>query len=151
MKKYGENYIKNVDFEFNNGSSETIWNGLIESLPEYVQLTFHFCKEMPGINELPHDCFSAVLNDKIFEIFFLTNSKFFIGEESYLRLNNNVHYSRYWMNKVKGKKKTDASFELAEVLNGFHMTEKEKALLLPLMMTMHGKFLNYNPLGIILL
>lgn len=137
MKKYGENYIKNVDFEFNNGSSETIWNGLIESLPEYVQLTFHFCKEMPGINELPHDCFSAVLNDKIFEIFFITNSKFFIGEESYLRLNNNVHYSRYWMNKVKGKKKTDASFELAEVLNGFHMTEKEKALLLPLMMTMH--------------
>lgn len=108
---------------------------MIESLPEYVQSTFYFCKEMPGINELTQNDFSAILNNKLFEMFIIIHSKYFIDGESYLRLSNDVHYSRYWMNKVKGVKKTQATFELAEMLNEANMTEKERALLLPLMMT----------------
>lgn len=131
----GENYVQDPDFPLDNGSLELIWNGLIESLPEYVQSTFYFCKEMPGINELTQKDFSAILNNKLFEMFIIIHSKYFIDGESYLRLSNDTHYSRYWMNKVKGKKKTDATFELAEMLNEAQMTEKERALLLPLMMT----------------
>lgn len=131
----GENYVQDPDFPLHNGSLELIWNGLIESLPEYVQSTFYFCKEMPGINELTQKDFSAILNNKLFEMFIIIHSKYFIDGESYLRLSNDTHYSRYWMNKVKGKKKTDATFELAEMLNEVQMTEKERALLLPLMMT----------------
>ena len=48
------------------------------------------------------------------------------------------------MNKVKGRRKTEANFELAEMLNEIQMTEKERALLLPLMMTTCGKFPCYS-------
>ncbi len=48
------------------------------------------------------------------------------------------------MNKVKGRRKTEANFELAEMLNEIQMTEKERALLLPLMMTTCGKFSCYS-------
>lgn len=135
----GDNYVQDPDFTLHNGTLELIWNGLIESLPEYVQSTFYFCKEMPGINELTQNDFSAILNNKLFEMFIIIHSKYFIDGESYLRLSNDVHYSRYWMNKVKGVKKTEATFELAEMLNEANMTEKERALLLPLMMTTCGK------------
>ena len=138
-----EAYVQEADFEFNNGTTETIWDGLISSLPEYVMQTFYFCKELPGINELDQKDFSEILNNKLYEIFILVHSKFFINGESYLRLSNNVHYSRRWMTKVKGQRKTLATFELAETLEQFEMTDKERAILLPLIITMPGNFKFY--------
>lgn len=136
MSEEGDAYLPDKDFEMNNATFDLIWDGLINSLPQYVQSTFFYCKEMPGINELEPKDFAAILNNKLFEIFIIIHSKFFINGESYLRLSNNVHYSRHWMLKVKGRVKTEATFELANTLNEFEMTLKEKALLLPLIMTM---------------
>jgi len=138
MEVEGEAYVQDPEFEFYNGTTKTIWDGLISSLPEYVMQTFYFCKELPGINELDQKDFSAILNNKLYEIFILVHSKFFINGESYLRLSNNVHYSRNWMIKVKGLRKTMATFELAEALEEFEMTKKERAILLPLIITMPG-------------
>lgn len=135
MKEQGDDYIEDSDLKLFNGTSDTIWNGLIESLPEYVQSTFYFCKEMPGINELPHHEFSTVINNKLFELFHTVHSRFFFDDECYLILKNKAHYSKFWMTKVKGKKKTDSTFELSEMLNKVGMTGKERALLIPLMLT----------------
>ena len=43
------------------------------------------------------------------------------------------------MNKVKGKKKTDAVFDFVEQLNRLQMTTRERSLLLPLIITMHDE------------
>lgn len=125
--------------QFNNASLDEIWSGLIGFVPCMVKLIIVFVKEMPGLNELSPKDFTTIINNRMFDSFILIHSCFFINGESYLRLNNNAHYSRYWMNKVKGKKKTDAVFDFVEQLNALQMTTRERSLLLPLIITMHDE------------
>ncbi len=80
-----------------------------------------------------------MINNRLFDTYILIHSGFYIKGESYLRLGNNAHYSRYWMNKVKGKHLIDNVFEFAESLNALEMTVKEKSLLIPLVITMHDE------------
>ena len=119
-------------------SYNQVWDALIENIPLMVKDAIVFCKELPGLNELSHADFANVLNGKFFDFFILTNSCLFINGESYLRLTDDYNYTRYWMYLISERKKIDSMFQIAEMINEFSMTEKEKALLIPLVLTIPG-------------
>lgn len=115
---------------------EKVRANLIQSIPGFVKSVILFAKEVPGLNELNETDFATIINNKLFDFFVIMNSILFINGESYLYLPNNVHYSRYWLNKIKGKATTDALFEFVTELNELGLTNKEKALLIVLVFTM---------------
>jgi hypothetical protein len=139
LKKEIQSVEANDFSQFHNANLEDIWNGLIEFVPRMVKMVISFAKEIPGLNELSPKDFTTLINNRLFDTYILIHSGFYIKGESYLRLGNNAHYSRYWMNKVKGKHLIDNVFEFAESLNALEMTVKEKSLLIPLVITMHDE------------
>lgn len=115
---------------------DQVWSSLVQSIPEFVKSVILFFKEVPGLNEINESDFANILNNKLFDFFVIMNSILFIKGESYLHLPNNIHYTRYWMQKIKGKYTTDVLFEFVQDLNDLNMTNKEKALFIVLVFTM---------------
>nr|ASL70614.1 nuclear receptor [Brachionus koreanus] len=115
---------------------DQVWSSLVQSIPEFVKSVILFFKEVPGLNEINEGDFANILNSKLFDFFVVMNSILFIKGESYLHLPNNIHYTRYWMQKIKGKYTTDVLFEFVQELNDLNMTNKEKALFIVLVFTM---------------
>nr|ASL70503.1 nuclear receptor [Brachionus rotundiformis] len=115
---------------------DQVWSSLVQSIPEFVKSVILFFKEVPGLNEINESDFANILNNKLFDFFVIMNSILFIKGESYLHLPNNIHYTRYWMQKIKGKYTTDVLFEFVQEMNDLNMTNKEKALFIVLVFTM---------------
>ncbi|RNA00497.1 nuclear receptor subfamily 1 group D member 2, partial [Brachionus plicatilis] len=115
---------------------DQVWSSLVQSIPEFVKSVILFFKEVPGLNEINESDFANILNNKLFDFFVIMNSILFIKGESYLHLPNNIHYTRYWMQKIKGKYTTDFLFDFVQEMNDLSMTNKEKALFIVLVFTM---------------
>ena len=141
-KKILQQIERNEVPDYFNLNYEQVWNALVNNLPMYVKNLVSFAKELPGLNELGSSDFACILNGKLFDFFILTNSCLFINGESYLKLNEEYNYSRYWMYQITERRKIDSMFEIAEMINEFPMTEKEKALLIPLVLTIPGQSKN---------
>jgi len=140
LKKTLEHLETNNHMEgFNAATKQEIWTGLVEFVPGVVRLIVSFVKEMPGLNELTPKDFTCLINNHMFDVYILIHSGFFIKDECFLRLPNKAHYSRYWMNRIKSKKKTDAIFDFVEHLNKLNLTTREKCLLIPLVITTHDE------------
>nr|ASL70537.1 nuclear receptor [Brachionus calyciflorus] len=115
---------------------DQVWSSLVQSIPEFVKSVILYFKEVPGLNEINESDFANILNNKLFDFFIIMNSILFIKGESFLHLPNNIHYTRYWMQKIKGKYTTDMLFDFVQELNDLNLTNKEKALFIVLVFTM---------------
>jgi hypothetical protein len=113
---------------------------LFKSMPSMLEEAVKFGKEIPGLNKLNNEDFTAVLNMKMFDYFIITNSILFMDGESYLFLNDDCVYTRFWMNLLRTKPVIDPLFEFTEVFNSLCLTKKEKGLLIVIMFTMEGRF-----------
>lgn len=100
-----------------------------------------FAKEIPGLNELSSHDFATIINNKLFDYFIIMNSVLFINGESYLFIKEDLQYTRYWMDKIKGKTKNDLLFDYADDLNALELTTKEKALLIAHLFTLPSNIL----------
>lgn len=64
-----------------------------------------------------------------------------IGGESYVTLPNGIVHTRQWREKIIGKEITDTIFEFCEKLNQLSITDCEKSLLIPLVITRFGNYI----------
>lgn len=121
-----------------DATTKEVWDALVESIPDFVKMVISFAKEVPGLNEIEQEDFTVLVNNRLFDFYIIQNAALFINGESYQILSNRILYSRYWMNKIKGKEKTDLLFDFAEDFNRLNLTNKEKALLVALCFTFQG-------------
>jgi hypothetical protein len=118
-----------------DASIEHVWNSLVESIPAFVRLVISFAKEVPGLNEVSSHDFAIIINNKLFDFYIITHSMLFINGESYMLLHNGIQYTRSWMNQIAGQEKVNCIFSFTEQFNEIKITIREKALLLPLILT----------------
>jgi hypothetical protein len=122
----------------NNHNPQHIVNLLLKSMPSMLEEAVKYGKEIPGLNKLNNADFTTILNMKMFDYFIITNSILFIEDESYLFLNDDSIYTRFWMNTLRSKQAVDPLFEFAELFNSLCLTKKEKGLLIVITFTAGG-------------
>ena len=66
-------------------------------------------------------------------------SLLYIDGQSYVVLPNNIFYTKQWKEIIYGKEVTDAIFEFCEKFNELKLTDYEKAILFPMVLTKFGK------------
>jgi hypothetical protein len=103
-----------------------------------VKLTVGFLKHIPGFAELPGEQFSKIVKRGIMDFQIITSAPMIRDGEFYIILSNGVHLSRYWLNKMRGKQKTDIKIEAAESINRLSISDREKALLLVFLYSLPG-------------
>lgn len=108
----------------------------LATMPDALQQAIKFVKELPGLNELNSTDFALIVNKKLFDYFIIINSILFVNGESYLYLDEDTLYTRFWMNSIRPKPVVDLLFEFIELFNSLNLTKKEKGLLIALVFTM---------------
>jgi hypothetical protein len=122
----------------NKQNPEHIVDLLLKSMPSMLEEAVKYGKEIPGLNKLNNSDFTTILNMKMFDYFIITNSILFIDDESYLFLNDDSIYTRFWMNTLRSKETVDPLFEFVDIFNSLCLTKKEKGLLIIIMFTAGG-------------
>ena len=120
----------------NHRSMREVFKTLLKTLPDALQHAIAFGKDLPGLNELNSADFAVIINKKMFDFFMIVNSVLFIGGESYMYIGDeDIIYTRYWMNTLRPKQIVDPVFTFMKLFNSLFLTYKEKALLIALLFT----------------
>ncbi len=110
-------------------SLDFILNEISTSYPLLIKVCTAFIQHVPGFSELPKKHFLDIIKRNNVDFYMLVYSHLFIDGDSYIFLSNGFQITREWLNKIRGKEKTDFQFETAQSINDLGLNEKEKAVL----------------------
>lgn len=146
-------HVKNLHLEFHEGfikeqlektyvpreaSLDAILNEISSKYPSLIKIFTAFIQHAPGFGELPKEHFLNIIKRNNLDFYMIVYSHLFRDGESFIFLSNGFQVTREWLNKIRGKDKTDYQFETAESLNGLGLNEKEKAVLCVYIFSLHG-------------
>jgi hypothetical protein len=115
--------------------SKDVWSALLKEIPKMNKNFLEFINQLPGLKDLSDNDFGLIARNKIFEYFLLHHAPLFMNNDCFIFLQNNIHYSRKWMNQFAGTKFTDDLFRFCNELNRLKLTVKESALIIPVVIT----------------
>ncbi|CAF1111604.1 unnamed protein product [Rotaria sordida] len=123
-----------TDYPGVNATLEQIWMGIKASIPKDITELVDFAKNVPGLNELNVNDFTRILNNRAFEFWTIMHYPLFYKNESYIMTATGLHYTRYFMNQIIGKKTTDALHEFSACLHELNITQVEHSLIIPIIL-----------------
>ncbi len=144
LKDFEPDYKRSLEFQGNPIKKDGITLEYMlnfvayEKLHRSVKLTIEFLKQIPGFAELPGEQFSKIVKRGVMDFHIVTAAPMIRDGESYIVFNNGIHLSRKWLNKMRGKEKTDIKIDAAESINKLGINEREKALLLVYLFSLPG-------------
>ena len=135
-------FMESIVAKSNEQQVEYVLKRLVDALPASLHQSIRFGRDVPGLDKLGSADFATIVNTKIFDYYMIVHSSLFINEESYLYIDNQLIYTRHRMNTIRPKDVVDKLFECTRVFNELNMTKKEKAILIVLIFTMSGRYIN---------
>ncbi|CAF0817865.1 unnamed protein product [Rotaria sp. Silwood1] len=123
-----------TDYPGANATLKEMWLGVQATIPEDITELVDFAKDVPGLNELNVNDFTRILNNRAFEFWTIMHYPLFYKNESYIMTKNGLHYTRYFMNQIIGKKTTDALHEFSARLHALNITQVEHSLIIPIIL-----------------
>ncbi|CAF2774678.1 unnamed protein product [Rotaria sp. Silwood2] len=123
-----------TDYPGVNATLEQMWMGVQATIPEDITKLVDFAKDVPGLNELNVNDLTRILNNRAFEFWAIMHYPLFYKNESYIMTTNGLHYTRYFMNQLIGKKTTDALHEFSARLHELNITQVEHSLIIPIIL-----------------
>jgi len=94
-----------------------------------------FINQLPGLKDLSDNDFGFIVRNKIFDFFLLHHAPLFFKNDCFLFLENNIQYSKKWMDQITGKKFADELFRFCREWNKLKLTLKESTLVIPAVIT----------------
>jgi hypothetical protein len=143
LRDFEPDYKRSTEFQMNpianqDFTLEYMLNCVANEIPRSIKLTVDFLKQVPGFGELPGEQFSQIVKRGIMDFHVITAAPMIRDGESYMILRNGVHLSRNWLNKMRGKEKTNLKIDAAESINHLGINDREKALLLVYLFSLPG-------------
>ncbi len=117
---------------------EDVLEGLSKRIPGLIQNAITFLSQVPGFSELSNELICKLIKRNLEDYFLITHCQYFVNGQSYIFLDNGIQVTRQWLEKVRGKEKTDFKFNTAESLRKLDLTEREKALFIVLLFSNPG-------------
>jgi hypothetical protein len=142
LKAFEPDYKRSKEFEKNpiqkKVSQDDMINFVTNEVARNIKLSTDFLKQVPGFGEMSNEELTHVIKSGMMNFHVITVSPMIKNGESYMVFENGINLSRKWLNKMRGKEKTDLKIQAAEGLNELNITDREKALLLVYMYTLPG-------------
>ncbi len=147
LKPYHERSecLKNSNhaIEYSNVTLERILACMANEVVKTILKSAEFLRKAPGFDNLSPVNFEKLIKRGTMDYHVITMSEFFVDGESCMVFENDVHCSRSWLNKLRGKQKTDLKFEAAESLNELKLTDREKSMVCVYMYSQPGLFSHF--------
>ena len=122
-----------------NVTAEIFSKELLKRVFKFTKDLSRFAKILPGLDVLDDEDFASIIKSEIYVLFLMINSKYFVDEDCFIILDNNLQLSRKWLNKFKGKKAIDLMFIFISLFKNLNLSDDEQALFLPLLLFSPGK------------
>jgi hypothetical protein len=137
-----EEYYSQPKFQNNNNNNKIVESKqdeiefdqlrqlVIDSIPITIQSSSFFLSQVPGLSELPDDLIGKYIRHGTMDFYLISHSNLFRDGDYYFYFENGWRLTRSWMNKLRGKERTDAKFDAVESFNKLELTNREKAVFL---------------------
>lgn len=137
------NMISSLNIKNLTGSDATlkdVWTELIKLTENNISSMIRYVVNIPGWN-IPKNSrdFKIIINRNLFSYYWVIYSLLCIRGQFYLVLPNGIFYTREWREKIIGKEVADAVFDFCDQFNSLSLTETEKFILLPVIITSYNE------------
>ncbi|KAL4227341.1 hypothetical protein ACF0H5_012786 [Mactra antiquata] len=102
---------------------------VIECIPDINDRILGFCNCVPGLKDIHVNDKALLMKRAYYDIWMLTSSEYFNGEESMLFLNSGEIYSAPVMRKILNDEMVDTILKFANQFNALGLTDLERAIL----------------------
>lgn len=116
-----------------------VWEEYLTMIRNFTMWLVKYMKKLPGFDKIRADDLVTILNQRLFVVLGFIVSKLFIREELYMLINDRIHLSRYWCDKIFGDLLSKKIFYYHSKLNEFELTESEICILIPYILSFDGK------------
>lgn len=123
-----------------NASIQSVWDSFLSHFNTFVSMLVNFVKELPGYNQICFQDMTRAIYEAVFPIFSIIYHKFFINNQCFLMISENIQLTREWILRFVGKNITDKIFAYYNRFSELNLTSKEIALILPIILTSPSKF-----------
>lgn len=118
---------------------EFVYEQVEKLLNFHVHVSAKYIRELPGFNRLAVEDIAIILKSRSFAIFGFRVQYLFVDNEYYMMIADNIQLNRQIMIKSFGDSFTNYIFDYHDRLNKLELTERELAVICPLILSMPGK------------
>ena len=131
-----------TDFQREDITKEIALDCFMNYMKNYGPILVSYVKSMPGFNNININDLSTVIKENLPVVNAFRITDLYINDECYLIVNN-VQLSKKWTLQFFGPTMCESIFKFHKNLNELRLSNYEKALLIPIIITSTGGFLVY--------
>lgn len=130
--------LKNNDYvssKEENLSMDTFLEGVAQIISVYSKWLTRFAKELPGFGDLDEDDFKKILLSAFMPTIALQMNEFYLESNTIFITPNGIQMDKTRMDNAFGVFNSNLSFIIHSILKELNLTEKERSLFYPFILT----------------